>query len=207
MPEFNKDFYAARSKELLDTLTEAKGCTHSCPCTHCGKKDTRAKRCTSCKFEKYCNVDCQKADWKLRVLCACKDDLDDLYCKQVIILCWLKRFKGIVTYLSNIMLVLTNYHYRKQWAFLESIRASVDADQVSLNSIYIPLEEARGHFTYGTHDVGDRTARIFTFLYVWITALFVFVVALLGPVLSRGFILVFLFLVVASTSCVAGWPK
>eukprot|EP00985_Skeletonema_marinoi_P008631 scaffold3952_cov191-Skeletonema_marinoi.AAC.2 len=86
MPEFNKDFYAARSKELLDTLTEAKGCTHSCPCTHCGKKDTRAKRCTSCKFEKYCNVDCQKADWK----------------------------------------------YGKQWAFLESIRASVDADQPRL---------------------------------------------------------------------------
>lgn len=58
MPEFNQDFYAARSNELLETLTEAKGCTN------CGKKDVNTKRCTGCKFAKYCNVDCQKADWK-----------------------------------------------------------------------------------------------------------------------------------------------
>jgi|SaaInl74LU_5_DNA_1037368.scaffolds.fasta_scaffold96411_2 hypothetical protein len=58
MPEFNKDFYAARSEEILDTLTEGKGCAH------CRKKDVTTKRCTGCKFEKYCSVDCQKADWK-----------------------------------------------------------------------------------------------------------------------------------------------
>lgn len=62
MPEFNKDFYAARSNELLEALTSANGCTK------CGTntKDVNKslKRCTGCKFVKYCNVDCQKADWK-----------------------------------------------------------------------------------------------------------------------------------------------
>ena len=58
MPEFNKDFYVARSNELLETLAEAKGCFK------CGTKAVNTKRCSGCKFAKYCTVDCQKADWK-----------------------------------------------------------------------------------------------------------------------------------------------
>lgn len=55
---FNKDFYIARGNELLDTLAKSKGCTN------CGKKDVSTKRCSGCKFVRYCTVACQKAHWK-----------------------------------------------------------------------------------------------------------------------------------------------
>ena len=65
MPEFKKDFYVARGNELLETLAKSKGCIN------CGKKDVSTKRCSGCKFVRYCSVACQKANWKKHKL-VCK---------------------------------------------------------------------------------------------------------------------------------------
>jgi hypothetical protein len=56
--KFNKDFYTIRNQDFVQRIQAAKGCFS------CGTKSDDHKRCTACQFAKYCNIDCQKANWK-----------------------------------------------------------------------------------------------------------------------------------------------
>jgi hypothetical protein len=56
--KFNKDFYTIRNQDVVEHIQAAKGCFS------CGTKRDDHKRCTACQFAKYCNIDCQKANWK-----------------------------------------------------------------------------------------------------------------------------------------------
>lgn len=47
---------------------------HDCTkeCANCGKSSSSAKKCSRCHFSIYCNVDCQKEDWKKHKRTVCK---------------------------------------------------------------------------------------------------------------------------------------
>jgi hypothetical protein len=42
-------------------------------CIQCGKKAPRMKRCSGCRWTRYCNRDCQKADWRTHRTVCCPD--------------------------------------------------------------------------------------------------------------------------------------
>eukprot|EP00956_Cyclotella_meneghiniana_P021794 scaffold40235_cov49-Cyclotella_meneghiniana.AAC.1 len=47
-------------------------------CAACGNADTDLKACGSCRSVKYCNVDCQKANWQAHKK-ACKKRAAELF--------------------------------------------------------------------------------------------------------------------------------